>query len=36
MLNRNSELGRNMARLAAKLGGLEEESNKKRFALFGS
>jgi pilus assembly protein CpaE len=36
MLNRNSELGRNMARLAAKLGGLEEEANKKRFALFGS
>ncbi|HEV3332402.1 MAG TPA: AAA family ATPase [Bryobacteraceae bacterium] len=36
MLNRNSELGRNMARLAAKLGGLEEEGNKKRFALFGS
>jgi pilus assembly protein CpaE len=36
MLGRNSELGRNMARLAAKLGGLEEEANKKRFALFGS
>jgi pilus assembly protein CpaE len=36
MLSRNSELGRNMARLAAKLGGLEEEANKKRFALFGS
>ncbi len=36
MLSRNSELGRNMARLAAKLGGLEEEGNKKRFALFGS
>jgi pilus assembly protein CpaE len=36
MLSRNSELGRNMAKLAAKLGGLEEEGNKKRFALFGS
>jgi len=36
MLSRSSELGRNMARLAAKLGGLEEEGNKKRFALFGS
>jgi len=36
MLNRNSELGRNMARLAAKLCGVEEEGNKKRFALFGS
>jgi len=36
MLSRNSELGRNMARLAAKLGGVEEEGSKKRFALFGS
>jgi len=36
MLSRTSDLGRNMARLAAKLGGLEEDSSKKRFALFGS
>ena len=36
MLTRTSELGKNMARLASKLGGLEEEqSPKKRFALFG-
>jgi len=38
MLSRNSELGKAMAKLAAKLAGLEEESNnnnKKRFALFG-
>jgi pilus assembly protein CpaE len=36
MLTRNSELGKNMARLASKLGGLEEDQNpKKRFALFG-
>src|SRR5579864_355283 len=35
MLTRNSELGKNIARLAVKLGGLEEESTKKRFALFG-
>jgi pilus assembly protein CpaE len=38
MLNRNSELGKNMTRLAAKLGNLEEDNQpngKKRFALFG-
>ena len=36
MLARNSDLGKNIARLALKLGGLEEESTtKKRFALFG-
>ena len=39
MLNRNSDLGKNMTRLAAKLANLEEEPNKpdgrKRFALFG-
>ena len=35
MLTRTSELGKNMARLAVKLGGLEEETTKKRFALFG-
>lgn len=36
MLTRNSDLGKNIARLALKLGGLEEESTtKKRFALFG-
>jgi pilus assembly protein CpaE len=35
MLSRTSELGKNMTRLAAKLGGLEEETtNKKRFAIF--
>jgi pilus assembly protein CpaE len=36
MLSRNSELGRNMAKLAAKLGGVEDDTSKKRFALFGS
>lgn len=36
MLTRNSELGKNIARLAVKLGGLEEEITKsKRFGLFG-
>ena len=36
MLTRNSELGKNIARLAVKLGGLEEETTKsKRFGLFG-
>jgi len=35
MLTRTSELGKHIAKLAAKLGGLEEESTKKRFALFG-
>ena len=38
MLNRNSELGKEIARLAAKLANVEEEktgSVKKRFALFG-
>ncbi|MBZ5577600.1 MAG: AAA family ATPase [Acidobacteriia bacterium] len=36
MLTRNSELGKHIAKLAVKLGGLEEESGKsKRFALFG-
>jgi pilus assembly protein CpaE len=36
MLNRNSDLGKQIARLAVKLSGLEEEkgSNKKRFGLF--
>jgi pilus assembly protein CpaE len=36
MLNRNSDLGKQIARLATKLSGLEEEkgSNKKRFGLF--
>src|SRR5215510_13129902 len=38
MLNRNSELGKNMTRLAAKLANLEEETaqpnGKKRFSLF--
>ncbi len=36
MLNRNSDLGKQIARLAMKLSGLEEEkgSNKKRFGLF--
>jgi len=28
-------LGKHIARLAMKLGGLEEETTKKRFALFG-
>jgi pilus assembly protein CpaE len=36
MLNRNSELGKQIARLAQKLSGLEEEkSAKKRFGIFG-
>jgi pilus assembly protein CpaE len=36
MLNRNSELGREIARLAQKLAGLEEEKGpKKKFSLFG-
>jgi hypothetical protein len=36
MLNRNSDLGKQIAKLAIKLGGLEEEkTSKKRFALFG-
>ena len=35
MLTRTSDLGKNIARLAMKLGGLEEETTKKRFALFG-
>ena len=38
MLNRTSELGKNMTKLAAKLANLEEEgpsNGKKRFALFG-
>jgi pilus assembly protein CpaE len=36
MLNRSSDLGKQIARLAVKLSGLEEEkSNKKRFGLFG-
>jgi pilus assembly protein CpaE len=36
MLNRNSELGKNMATLAQKLSGIEDEKPpKKRFGLFG-
>jgi pilus assembly protein CpaE len=36
MLNRNSELGREIARLAQKLSGLEDEKGpKKKFSLFG-
>jgi pilus assembly protein CpaE len=36
MLNRNSDLGKQIARLASKLASLEEEkTGKKRFALFG-
>jgi pilus assembly protein CpaE len=35
MLARTSDLGKHIARLAMKLGGLEEETTKKRFALFG-
>ncbi|HTS28506.1 MAG TPA: AAA family ATPase [Bryobacteraceae bacterium] len=36
MLNRTSDLGKQIARLAAKLSGLEEEKNtKKRFGFFG-
>jgi hypothetical protein len=36
MLNRNSELGKHMTKLAHKLSGIEEEKpqNKKRFGLF--
>jgi pilus assembly protein CpaE len=36
MLTRTSELGKNITRLALKLAGLEEETNKsKRFNIFG-
>jgi hypothetical protein len=36
MLTRTSDLGKNISRLALKLGSLEEETTKsKRFALFG-
>jgi pilus assembly protein CpaE len=38
MLNRNSELGKQIARLAMKLGSLEDDKttkDKKRFGLFG-
>ena len=35
MLSRTSDLGKHIARLAMKLAGLEEETTKKRFALFG-
>ena len=36
MLNRNSDLGKQIAKLAAKLASLEEEkTSKKRFAFFG-
>jgi hypothetical protein len=36
MLNRNSELGKQMTKLAQKLSGLEDEKpQKKRFGLFG-
>jgi pilus assembly protein CpaE len=35
MLGRTSELGKSLAKLALKLGGLEEENTKKRFGLFG-
>ena len=35
MLNRNSDLGKQIARLAQKLSGLEEEKGKKRFGIFG-
>ena len=35
MLNRSSEVGKSMSKLAAKLAGIEEEKGKKRFALFG-
>jgi pilus assembly protein CpaE len=36
MLNRNSDLGKQIARLAGKLASMEEEKNgKKKFALFG-
>jgi pilus assembly protein CpaE len=36
MLNRNSDLGKHMARLASKLSSMgEEKTGKKKFALFG-
>ncbi len=35
LLPRNSDLGKHMARAAAKLAGLEEEAPKRRFSLFG-
>jgi pilus assembly protein CpaE len=36
MLNRNSDLGKQMARLASKLASMgEEKTGKKKFALFG-
>ena len=35
MLNRNSDLGKQIARLAIRLAGLEVAEKKKRFALFG-
>src|ERR1039457_1018744 len=36
MLNRNSDLGKQMAKLASKLGGMgDEKTGKKKFALFG-
>jgi pilus assembly protein CpaE len=34
MLNRSSELGRNITKLAMKLSNLEEEKSKKRFGIF--
>jgi hypothetical protein len=36
MLNRNSDLGKQMAKLASKLAGMgDEKTGKKKFALFG-
>ena len=37
MLNRNSELGKHMARLSQKLSGIEEDkpAAKKKFGIFG-
>ncbi len=35
MLNRNSELGKSLAKLATKLTGVEEQIAKKKFSLFG-
>jgi pilus assembly protein CpaE len=35
MLNRNSELGKQIAKLAMKLASIEEKEAKKRFGLFG-
>ena len=35
MLNRNSDLGKSIAKLAMKLASFEEKDPKKRFALFG-